>query len=181
MLQPLDTIGDVELEVILLGIWGTFATGLGLTIHRLRRRNRVTPSVKTTAPTSWLWSLRLAPRLHRRLRRTTAVARQCMVESRDQLGLAELVCDLERHACEIDRQLVVVSRMPQPQRNRLLRELEAEARQVDALAERIIRMGRAWAGVEPSARALAPVAERLDALDSALRDVARLDRSPSPR
>ena len=103
-----------------------------------------------------------------------------MVESRDQMGLADLVFDLERHACEIDRQLVVVSRMPQPQRNRLLRELEAEARQVDVLAERVIRMGRAWAGVEPSSRTLAPVAERLDALESALRDVARLDRGDVP-
>ena len=165
----------------IVAAWGLFLVGAGLGLHRLRRRNRVSPAVKTPAPTSWLWSLRLAPRLHRRLRRTTSVARACMVESRDQLGLAELVGDLERHACEIDRQLVVVARMPQPQRNRLLRELEAEARQVDALAERIIRMGRAWAGVEPSARALSPVTERLDALESALRDVARLDRSDVAR
>ena len=52
--------------------------------------------------------------------------------------------------------------------------------QVDALAERVIRLGRAWDGVEPSARTLAPVAERIDALEMALRDVARLDAA-SPR
>ena len=171
---------EVEVVQFLVVGWAAFGVGVGLTFFRLRRRNRVSPTVRTPAPIAWLWSIRLAPRLHRRLRRTASVARACMVESRDQLGLADLVGDLERHACEIDRQLVVVSRMPQPQRNRLLRELEAEARQVDVLAERIIRMGRAWAGVEPSARTLSPVAERLDALESALRDVSRLDRGDMP-
>jgi hypothetical protein len=45
------------------------------------------------------------------------------------------------------------------------------------MAERVIRLRRAWSGAVPSARSLAPVAERIDALEAALRDVARLDRA----
>ena len=91
-----------------------------------------------------------------------------------------MVKELEAHACAIDAQLVAVDRSPQPTRYRMLRELYAEVRQVDAVAERIIRMGRAWAGAEPSVRALAGVSERLDALEAAMADLARLDRTATP-
>jgi hypothetical protein len=155
-----------------------FSVGmLALTWRTLERRNRVSPSRRSPAPLAWLWSLSYPARLHRHLARTVTAVRGCITGSRAQLGLEDLVADLERHACAVDEQLVVVSRLPRSPGRRLLRELAAEVREVDALAERIIRTGRAWAGVEPSARALTPVAERLDALDAAMRDLARLDRT----
>jgi hypothetical protein len=169
-------------EIIIVGVGATGSVGasVGFVIHSLRRRNRVSPTVRTRAPLNWLWSWRLSARLHRHLARTTAAARACIVDSREQLGLTTMVQELEAHACAIDAQLVAVDRSPQPTRNRLLRELYAEVRQVDAVAERIIRMGRAWAGAEPSVRGLAGVSERLDALEAAMADLARLDRTATP-
>jgi hypothetical protein len=169
----------------LLALWlvsvTVFMAGMGaLAWRRLHLRNRVSPRVASRAPLEWMWSWSQPARLHRHLARTVAAAHSCIDGTRAQLGLEDLVGELERHACAIDDQLVVVARLPQSTRRRLLRELAAEVRHVDALAERVIRTGRAWAGVEPSTRALAPVAERLDALDEALRDLARLDRTSGP-
>jgi hypothetical protein len=158
-----------------------FVAGMiALAWRRLQRRNRVSPRIPSRAPLDWLWSWSLPARLHRHLARTVAAARGCIQGSRAQLGLEDLVADLERHACAIDDQLVVIDRLPASNRRRLLRELAAEVREVDSVAERIIRSGRAWAGVEPSARALAPVAERLDALEAAMRDLSRLDQAARP-
>jgi hypothetical protein len=162
------------------GATGAVGGTVGYAVHRVRRRNRVVPSVRTTAPLNWLWSWRTSARLHRHLARTVSAMRACITGSREQLGLMTMVKELEAHACAIDAQLVAVDRSPQPTRNRLLRELYAEVRQVDAVAERIIRMGRAWAGAEPSVRALAGVGERLDALEAAMADLARLDRTATP-
>jgi hypothetical protein len=168
---------------IATGIGAVVATAggsVGIVFHSLRRRNRVSPSVRTPAPLYWLWSWRFAARLHRHLARSVAGARACVVHSGEQLGLMAMVNELEAHASAIDAQLVAVDRSPQPTRYRMLRELYAEIRQVDAMAERVIRMGRAWAGAEPSVRGLAGVGERLDALESAMADLARLDRTAVP-
>ena len=162
------------------GAAGTVGGSVAYGVHSLRRRNRVVPSVRTQAPLNWLWSWRMSARLHRHLARTMTAMRACVTGSREQLGLMTMVKELEVHACAIDAQLVAVDQSPQPTRNRLLRELYAEVRQVDAVAERIIRMGRAWAGAEPSVRALAGVSERLDALEAAMADLARLDRTAAP-
>jgi hypothetical protein len=168
----------MELVALWLVSMAVFGAGMAaLAWRRLQVRNRVSPRISSRAPLDWMWSWSLAARLHRHLARTVAAARSCIQGSRAQLGLEDLVAGLERHACAIDDQLVVVARLPASARRRLLRELAAEVREVDALAERVIRSGRAWAGVEPSTRALAPVAERLDALDEAMRDLSRLDRA----
>jgi hypothetical protein len=167
-----------ELLVLWLVSFLVFSAGmLALAWRTLERRNRVSPSRRSPASLSWLWSLSFPARLHRHLARTVAAARGCITGSRAQVGLEDLVGELERHACAVDEQLVVVARLPRPSGRRVLRELASEVREVDALAERIIRTGRAWAGAEPSARGLAPVAERLDALDAAMRDLAALDRA----
>ena len=166
-------------EIILIGVGatGTVGASVGVVVHSLRKRNRVSPHVRTPAPLSWLWSWRMGARLHRHLARTIAAVRACIVDSREQLGLMTMVKELEAHACAIDTQLVAVDRSPQPTRYRMLRELYAEVREVDAVAERVIRMGRAWSGAEPSVRGLAGVGERLDALEAAMADLARLDRA----
>jgi hypothetical protein len=166
--------------IISAGATGTMGAAVGYGVHTVRKRNRVSPDVRTPAPISWLWSWRTAPRIHRHLARTINAVRTCIAGTREQLGLQTMVKELEKQACAIDRQLVVADRSPQPTRYRLLRELWAEVRQVDATAERVIRMGRAWAGEEPSVRALAGVSERLDALEAAMADLARLDRADGP-
>lgn len=147
-----------------------------LAYRRLERGNRVSPSVHSNVPLHWRSSYRAAPRMHRHLQRTVSGVRTCLQPGED-IGLADLVFELERAACAVDDQLAIAGRMPQPTRRRLLRELKAEVGELDRMAERVVRMRRAWSGAEPSARSLAPVAERIDALESALRDVARLDRA----
>ena len=47
-------------------------------VHRLRRRNRVSPRRRTAAPLNWLWSFRPAARLHRRLRTAVLTARKAL-------------------------------------------------------------------------------------------------------
>lgn len=155
----------------------TVAT-FALALHSLRRRNRLSPKVATTAPLMWLWSPRLAARLHRHLGQTVGAGRACAAAHSGGLSLGDLVADLEAHACAIDGQLVIASRAPQPARTRLLRELQAEVGELDALAERVIRMNRAWSGAVPSTRGLAPVRDRVEALESALADLDRIGRLP---
>lgn len=171
-------MANPELQAIVgLASAGTIGASTAYVVHGVRKRNRVSPNVRTPAPISWLWSWRLSARLHRHLARTIHSVHACIVDSREQLGLTAMVKELEAHACAIDRQLVAVDRSPNPTRYRMLRELYAEVRQVDAVAERVIRMGRAWSGDEPSVRGLANVSERLDALESAMADLDRLDRA----
>ena len=142
--------------------------------RRLERGNRVSPSVHSNVPLHWRSSYRAAPRMHRHLQRTVVGVRSC--SPADDLGLADLVAEIERAACAVDDQLAIAGRMPQPSRRRLLRELKAEIAELDRMAERVVRLRRAWSGAVPSARSLAPVAERIDALEAALHDLARLDR-----
>lgn len=58
----------------------------------------------------------------------------------------------------------------QPGRRRLLRDLQAEVAEVDAVVESVIRMSRAWSGPVPSSHGLAPVRDRVQALEAALGD-----------
>jgi hypothetical protein len=161
-------------DVLLLFSSIVFTAGMGAVIWRsLEHGNRVSPSVRSRFPIRYRWSLRYAARLHRHLQRTVAAVRSC-VTAEDQL-VFDVVAELENFACAVDDQLAIAIRMPQPARRRLLRELRAEVHEVDAMAERLIRLRRAWAGAQPSARTLAPIAERVEALEAALRDLARLD------
>lgn len=160
---------------MLVGFVTLCSGGVALTWRRLERANRVSPAVRSNAPLHWRTSYRAAPRMHRHLQRTIAGLRACLAQGADDLSLHDLVVEIERHACAVDNQLVVAGRMPQRSRRRLLRELRSEVYEIDAMVERVIRLRRAWAGAVPSARTLAPVAERIGALEAALRDVARLD------
>jgi hypothetical protein len=161
--------------VLLLLAFVIFCAGMAAVAYRrVERGNRVSPSVHSNVPLHWRGSYRLAPRMHRHLQRTVGGVRSCAPG--DDLGLADLVHEIEQAACAIDDQLAIVGRMPQPTRRRLLRELRAEVSELDRMAERVIRLRRAWSGAVPSARSLAPVAERIDALVAALRDLPRLDR-----
>ena len=164
------------MPVVVLTLCAILCVGAAvLTYRRLERRNRVSPSVHSNVPLHWKGSYRAAPRMHRHLQHTVAGVRSCPQPGED-LGLSELVAEIERAACAVDDQLAIAGRMPNPSRRRLLRELKAEIAELDRMAERVVRLRRAWSGAVPSARSLAPVAERMDALESALRDVARLDR-----
>jgi hypothetical protein len=148
-------------------------------VHRLRVRNRVVRSVRSPAPLRWLVSPRWAARLHRRLQATVDVAHLAQ-RHRETLGLGldDVVAELASRAVELDRQLVIADHAPRGVRVRLLRELSAEVRELEAIAERTVRMARAFAGDRPSERGLGPVRERLDALEAAIRELDAIDALP---
>jgi hypothetical protein len=130
---------------------------------RLRRRNRVHPKVPSPAPLSWLVAPSAPARLHRRLQVTVRVA---STHTGRQVPLA-----VAEHAVELDRRVVLAARRPHGARGALLRDLRAEADELDRLAMAVRRPLDAEAVGDPYER-LATLAEahaELDALDHTLR------------
>ncbi len=147
-------------------------------LRLLQRRNRICPSARTGAPLRWLSSPSGAARLHRRLQRAIATGRTAVAARAADSVAADVIADLERHACAIDAQLVMAERAPKHQRMRLMRELAAETSEVESLVVRVLRVNRAWDGSDPSARNLIGVRDRLDALESAVRVLDGIDQLP---
>ena len=151
--------------------------GLAYAVLRLLGvRNRVVAGHRSPAPLSWLASPDGAARLHRRLQRAMAMAQVAMHgRSSDELGLQAIVLELQGRALELDQQLVIASRAPRVARRRMLRELHSEIAEVELLVQRTVRMGRAWIGSAPSERGLAAVRERLELLETSLRELDGVD------
>lgn len=166
------------LVVVLLAVVGGATALVALLLHALTVRNRVAPDRPTRAPLSWLVAPDLAARLHRRLRAAIAMASVVRLGTAHDLGLVDVVDQLDHRALDLDDQLVLASHAPKPTRRRMLRELQSEVAELERLAERTVRMARAWTGARPSERGLAEVRERLDALEAALRELDGLDVAP---
>lgn len=163
------------LVVMFLAVVGSVVAVIALVVHALTVRNRVVAGRPTEAPLSWLVAPDLAARLHRRLRAAIAMASTVRAGAPNELGLADVVDQLDRRAMELDDQLVLASRAPKAPRRRMLRELASEVAELERLAERTVRMARAWTGSQPAERGLADVRERLDLLEGALRELDGLD------
>jgi len=170
------------LVVMFLAVVGGAIAVVALSVHALTVRNRVVPNRPTRAPLAWLAATDLAARLHRRLRAAVALASVVRSVSAHDLGLVDVVDQLDLRALELDDQLVLAAHAPKASRRRMLRELQSEVAELERLAERTVRMARAWTGARPSERGLADVRERLDLLEAALRELDGLDvarvRSP---
>ena len=166
--------------VLFLVATAIVAMSVGITMWRLGRRNRVSPRTPTAAPITWLASPQRASRLHRRLRAAVATARFRPPGAPKRhvpvADLADVVDELERHACALDEQLVVARYAPPPVRRRLFDALEVEVRRVEELAGRIASARQAPALSGPDGiTSLDRIAERLDALDEARLEIARLE------
>lgn len=165
------------LVVILLSAVAVMAACVAATlvvVHTLAVRNRVVPDVRTRAPMTWLVAPDRGAQLHRRLRAAMAVATFSDPRG-SELGLDDVVGQLRGRALELDEQLVVASRAPKPARRRMLRELQPEVAELERLAERTMRMSRAWTGAVPSERGLGAVRDRLELLEGALRELDGVD------
>lgn len=159
---------------------GSVAVVLGI-LHVLAVRNRVVPGQRSPAPLTWLVSPDGAARLHRRLRNAMAAAGAVAgVPADDDLGLHGVITELQTRALQLDHQLVLASRCPRAARRRMLRELHSEISEVENLVQRTVRMSRAWTGSTPSERGLGPVRERLELLESALRELDGIDLTARP-
>jgi hypothetical protein len=89
-----------------LAAWATCCLGVLWVRHRLRRRLRIEPGSRSTAPTLWLVSPTGAARLHHRLRRVGATAQAA---SAVDPGLTDLADELIGEAVALEPAVVAAA------------------------------------------------------------------------
>jgi hypothetical protein len=172
----------------LLFTWiALFGLGMTLVRWRLARSNRVSPAVKSPAPLRWLWSLSRAARLHRRLQAAVAMihlAPSRRVRESPSLSVDELRRELEHQAVELDQHLVVAAHHPRSHRRGLLRSLDLQVTEIEALAVRLSGMIRpdgspasGWARPEATPEVLERIGTQLDLLDAAQDELSQIERA----
>lgn len=115
-----------------------------LVLSRLRRRLRVSPGVRSTAPLRWLASVSAPARLHRRLQGVVRSVRTATRSKRRRPRHAEpsvaerLAADTEREAVSIDRRLVAAAELGPAERRRALAPLADDVARLEAVAHRVI-------------------------------------------
>ena len=166
----------VALLILLsLGAATSVGVAVALTYQALSRHNRVAPRVRTGAPLSWLFSARLAPRMHRRLCAVVRSAQACcprVTRRAPRSTVHELVDDLVELAAAADRRLVAAARLPRFRRALALAEVAVEIREIETLSVRVRQYGSLGA---PATVSVASLQERLDALDAARREIDGID------
>lgn len=116
------------------------AAALALVVWRLRRSNRVVPSVGSAAPLVWLVSPTSLALAHRRLGRSIASVRaagELHPPADPSSPVPQLIADLEVQAVSLDSRLVLARRLPRSVRSREHREVRHLVAQHEALANRI--------------------------------------------
>jgi hypothetical protein len=161
------------------------ATAMGALIHRVRVSNEVSRAYRNHPPARWLASPSVCGRLHRRLRGAVAALRLAVpAPNRRRWRRAEpstlevLAREVEVHAAALDRDLMVADRQRGPVAVPARRLLAEQVRSLEVLANRIVAAARtatAAPGSEPTAEALRAITERLDALDAAHAELARIE------
>lgn len=163
------------LVLLSLGAAASLGVALALTCQALSRRNRIAPRIRTGAPMSWLWSGRLAARMHRRLRAVVRTAQACcprVSRKSPRSTVHELVDDLVELAATADRRIVAAASLPRFRRALALAEIAVEIREIEALGARVRHYGELGA---PAPVTVASVRERLDALEAARREIDGID------
>jgi hypothetical protein len=143
-----------------------------LTFHWMRRRNRVNPHLPTLAPLTWLWSPFLAARLHRRLRHCVATVDEALPRGRRARrtwpALNAAAAQLARYAADVDAHLV------QAHHARRVQQVVWEVDEVEQLAARLLSLGRQWECDDFATRRAQDLRDRVEALEQATREVARV-------
>jgi hypothetical protein len=181
---------DVVLAWVLgIAVAGILLTALvtGGTVWALRRWNRVDPRTPSRAPLRWLWSAGRCARLHRRLRMavenartrpdndvTAPAYRRWRARKVLQAQQDALVAGLIAYACALDRQLLTASRAPFALRMEQLVHLTDEISQVERIAARLCGAPLGPSPIPPPPP-LRLIAERLDAVDAARRELEALE------
>jgi hypothetical protein len=160
----------IALLVVMLITMLVLVLAAVLGARALRRRNRVSPSVETPAPTTWLGAPGAGPRLHRRLGTAVTVARSASTAAPAAPHLADLTAELEREAVEIDTHLVIASRVKGRDGRMRMRALAQQVRQVEQLASQVSLL---------AAQSQAPLvgATQGSALDDLARQLSHLEQA----
>ncbi|HEX7131746.1 MAG TPA: hypothetical protein VF228_04190 [Iamia sp.] len=151
---------------------------LVLGARALRKRNRVSPEVATTAPTAWLGAPGAGARLHRRLRTAVAVARAACATAPTAPHLADLTAEMEREAVALDTHLVIASRVKGKQGRPQMAALAQQVRQVERLASQVsLLAAQSQAPLigRGEASALDDLSRQLEMLEQARHEVAEVE------
>jgi hypothetical protein len=158
------------LLIVGLVFWVGVAAAVMWARHRVRRHLRISPAVRSCAPTSYLVSPAAAARLHRRLRRIGATARLAVALDP---ALAPVADEVVAEALALERQVVATGRTgrvgTQPRRSLAARiaALEDVARRLSSVATDV---------VHPAApTSTTGIAERLAAIDAARQELAEIE------
>ncbi|MDQ6697777.1 MAG: hypothetical protein M3Z46_10020 [Actinomycetota bacterium] len=171
--------------VLLLTLGGTGAVIVAicavvlLVLHRLRRRNRITPSRPDDVPLFWLLSPQAPARLHRRLI-AAARAAQLVAERHRPVGrrarrrpsptIVVLCEQLEVHAAAVDAHLAFAARLAPGPRRQVLSTLAPGVAEIERTAVRISVMSAeisAPAVLAEDTDGITQMSGRLDALEAA--------------
>jgi hypothetical protein len=161
---------------------------------QLRRKNRVVPTAPSPAPVVWLAMPHQPARLHRRLQVAVRVVR-VHAGLPDRPGrrarnlsvggatgtVGDLIAQLEAEARQLDLEITRVSRAPKQVRKQVLFDLDRRVLHVEQLAGRVAQMAvddalQALPPGDPNVAALDRLAEQLDHLEQARREVAAVER-----
>ena len=168
----------VALAVMGLGSIALLVGAIAYARWRIRRQLRVRPSTRSLAPTAWLVSTSEPARLHRRLRKASAVARAA--GERGDETIASLAEEVQDHAVALEHHLVLLSRLWRRERD-ARKELVAQVAQLEHLSARLtvsaVEVTRPRALTAGSPDALAQLTERIDALDAARKELTALERT----
>jgi hypothetical protein len=165
----------VEILGALAVVW---AASVAFGLVWLRRRNRVSPKVRSRAPLAWMASPGRAAAAHRRLRRAVQGVHAAATLPNVASGeLSACIADVERQAAAIDDHLVLAARCSPVVRRSLVRGLEGQVREIERVSARIttLVLGGHHPSGEWGADALRRISERLDALDAANAELAALE------
>ena len=175
MLQELFAFAGAFLLVLLVGT----AVAWGLTLHALRRANRVCPGRRSRAPLSWLWSWREPARLHRRLRRAVQSSSTSVIAVTPTLR--SLADEVAERAAILDDELAATSRIHWAWRGRVMAGLTDAVREVERSAFRLNRLAAEWRtrihqlALNESVPDL-DLVSRMDAVEAALAEVTAASR-----
>jgi hypothetical protein len=143
-----------------------------LVVRWVRHSNRVNPHLPTLAPLAWLWSPFLGARLHRRLRRCVATVDEALPRGRRRRqtwpALTFAADQLARYAADVDAHVV------QAHHARRVQQVVWEVDEVEHLAARLLSLGRAWDRDDFATRRAQDLRDRIEALEQATREVARV-------
>jgi hypothetical protein len=138
--------------------------------HRLRRRLRIAPGVRSTAPTGFVVSARPAAGLHRRLRRVSTAAQ---LAARLDPSLADLADELIAEALALEPGVVGVARAGRAGCV-VRRDLAARIGELETVGHRLTTVA-AQASPATGQGSASRVRERLDALEAARQELAEID------
>jgi hypothetical protein len=158
---------------------------MGATWRRIQLRNEVSPQHRLRPPTNWLASPTACGRLHRRLRSAVAalhlvlpVPRRRRHRRRETSALEDLAREIEAQAIALDRDLIVVDRLRGPAATTARKALAEQVGAIEVLTHRVtaaVQAAERAPGTPPTPEALAAVAARLDLLDGARFELARIE------